>query len=53
MKKNYHKSRTSDDIDMKLGPVSKLLKGNKTPSKIVDDDVTANLEHSGSGIPDT
>ena len=39
MKKNCHNSRTSDDIDMKLGPATKLDKKNKTPSKKFDDDV--------------
>ena len=29
MKENCHKSRTSDDIDMKLGPVTKVDKRNK------------------------
>ena len=33
IKENYHNSRTSDDIDMKLGPVTKLDKRNKTTSK--------------------
>ena len=32
-KKNCHKSRTSNDIDMKTGPVTKLDKGNKATSK--------------------
>ena len=32
-------SRTSDDIDMKLGTVTELDKGNKTTSKKVADDV--------------
>ena len=36
-----HNSRTSDDIDIKLGPVTKLDKRNKTTSKKVDDDVIA------------
>ena len=31
-KGNYHKSRTIDDIDIKLGPVTKLDKRNKTPT---------------------
>ena len=31
--------RTSDDIDMKFGPVIKLYKRNKTMSKIFDDDI--------------
>ena len=39
MKKNCHNSRTSDDIDMKLGPATKLDKKNKTSSKKFDDDV--------------
>ena len=50
---------------MKLGPVPKLDKRNKTPSKKFDDDVIsenyeviaifrfmANLEQSGSRVPD-
>ena len=32
-------SKTSDDIHMKLGPVTKLNKINKTPLKKIDDDV--------------
>ena len=36
---DFHNSRTSDDIDMKLGPVTKLDKRNKTTSKKFDDDV--------------
>ena len=36
---NCHNSRTNDDIDMKLGPVTKLNKRNKTMSKKFDDDV--------------
>ena len=35
----FRNSRTSDDIDMKLGPVPKLDKRNKTTSKKLDDDV--------------
>ena len=38
-KKNGHNSRTSDDIDMNLGPVTKLDKKNKKTSKKFDDDV--------------
>ena len=38
-KENCHNSRTSDDIDMKLGPVTKLNKRNKTMSKNFDNDV--------------
>ena len=37
--KNCHNSRTSNDIDMKLGPVTKLDKRNTTASKILDEDV--------------
>ena len=33
IKENCHNSRTSHDIDMKLGPVTKLDKRNKTTSK--------------------
>ena len=33
IKENCHNSRTRDDIDMKLGPVTKLDKRNKTTSK--------------------
>ena len=36
---NYHNFRTSDDIDMKLGPVTKPTKRNKTTSKKSDVDV--------------
>ena len=36
---NCHNSRTSDDRDMKLGPVTKLDKRNKTTSKKFDIDV--------------
>ena len=39
IKENCHNSRTRDDIDMKLGPVTKLDKRNKTTSKKFDDDV--------------
>ena len=33
MKRNYSNSRTSDGIDMKLGPVTKPDKRNKTKIK--------------------
>ena len=33
LKVNWHNSRTSDNIDMKPGPVTKPDKGNKTTSK--------------------
>ena len=36
-KGNCHNSRTSDDIDMKLWPVTKTDKRNKTTSKKSDD----------------
>ena len=39
IKENFHNCRTSDDIDMKLVPVAKLDKRNKTASKKIDDDV--------------
>ena len=38
-KQNCPNSRTSDDIDIKLGPVTKLDKRNKTILKKSDDDV--------------
>ena len=38
IKENCHNSRTSDDIDIKLGPVTKLDKRNKTMSKRFDAD---------------
>ena len=39
IKENCHNSRTSNDIDMKLGPVTKLDKTNTATSKKFDDDV--------------
>ena len=39
IKENYHKSRNSDDMDMKLRPVTKLYNRNKTTSKNFDDDI--------------
>ena len=38
IKRNCHNSRTSDDIDMKLGSVTKLDKRKETKSKKIDDD---------------
>ena len=38
-KENCHNSRTSDDIDMNLGPVTKLDKRDKTTSKKFNVDV--------------
>ena len=65
-KENCHNSRTSDDIDMALGPVRKLHKSKKTASKNLTVtscrkiatslsvfQITANLEQSGSQISDT
>ena len=65
IKENCHNSRTSDDIDMKLGPVTKLDKKNKATSKKLTmmscrqivtslsfSQFLANLEQSGSRIPD-
>ena len=62
-KKNSHNSISKDDIDMNLGPVTKLDKRNKTTSKKTSDDVMysncivirffrfiSNLELSGSRI---
>ena len=39
MKVNYPNSRTSEDIDMKLSPATKLDKSNNTTSKKYDDDL--------------
>ena len=39
LKRNFHNSRTSDDIDMKPGPVTKLDKRNKTTSEKSGHDV--------------
>ena len=39
IKENCHNFRTSDDINMKLGPVTKLDKKNNTTSENFDDDV--------------
>ena len=64
VKENWYNSRTSDDVDMKLGPVNKLDKRNKTTFKkmtmtLCQKIVTslpffgfmADLEESGSRIP--
>ena len=64
IKENCHNSRTSDGIDMKLTPVTKLHKKNKTTSKnllmtscpkivtlLSFFQFMANLEWSGSWIP--
>ena len=47
IKVNCHNSRTSDDIDMELGPVTKLDKRNKTMSKRIDDDVISSCDIIG------
>ena len=39
IKENYRISRTRDDMDMKLGPVTKIDNRNKTTSKKFEDDV--------------
>ena len=39
IKENCHNSRTSDDIDMKLGPVTKHDNRNKTSLRKFDSDV--------------
>ena len=60
IKTNCHNSRTSDDIEMNLGPVTKLDKRNKATQKKFSDyvmsanfDVIVNLEQSGNRIPGT
>ena len=44
MKENCHNSRTRDDIDMKLGPVTKLVKRIRMTPKIEDDVISANCD---------
>ena len=46
MKVNCHNSRASDDTDMKLGPVTKRDKRNKTTSKNFDKLMSANCDVS-------
>ena len=43
IKGNCHNSTTTDDIDMKLGPVTELDKRNKTTSKTFDERHVAKL----------
>ena len=43
IKENCHKSRTSNDIDVKLGPVTKLEKTNTTFLKKSDDGALSDL----------
>ena len=65
LKKICHDSRTSNDIDMKLGPITKLYKRNMEASKKFEDDIMSkncdvlsffwfmgNLEQPGSRISD-
>ena len=57
---NYNNSKTSNDIDMKLGPVNRIEKRNtKTPKKnwqivtlLLFFGFMADLDHLGSRIPD-
>ena len=66
LKENYHNFRTSDDIDMKLGPVPKLDKRDKTTLKkltmascrqiVMSLSIfqsMANMEQSGNQIQET
>ena len=39
LQKSCHNSRTSNDLDMKLGPVTKLDKGNTATSEKLDDEI--------------
>ena len=55
IEENCHNSRTRNDIDMKLGPATKLYK--RTPCRQIVTSLlfsrfVANLEQSGSRIPD-
>ena len=44
IKENCPNSSTSDDIDMKLGPVTKLDKGNNKRQKNIDDVMSENCD---------
>ena len=44
MKVNCHNSRTSDGIQMKLGPVTKIEKRNKQRQKFDDDVISASCD---------
>ena len=50
IKENYHNSRTSDNIDTELGPVTKRDKRNKTTSSFFR--FMVNLDQPKSWIPD-
>ena len=63
IKENCHNSRTNDDVEIKLGPATRVDKINKTTNKIFGDDLmsedcdvntifTTNLGKSGSRIRD-
>ena len=39
LQKSYHNSRTTNDIDMKLGPITKFDKKNTATSEKLDDHV--------------
>ena len=41
IKKNFHNSRTSNNTDMKVGPVTNLDKRNTSTSKNLDDDIVS------------
>ena len=42
---NFHNSRTSDDINIKLGPVTKIDKRNtETSKKVIDDIILTNCD---------
>ena len=45
MKENCHNFRTSDNTDIKLGPVTKLYKRNQATSEEIDDEaMSANCD---------
>ena len=54
MKRNCHNSRTSDDIDMKLGPVTKpdTKQRQKKKDVIAIFSIYGQLQQSGNRIPD-
>ena len=44
VKGNCHNSRTSDDIDIKLGPITKIDKRNKNVKKVDNDVMSKNCD---------
>ena len=44
IKRNCHNPRPSDDIDTKLGPVTKIDKRNKMSKKLDDDVISENYD---------